>query len=204
MSLFNIISKYLPLLEHPYFSSINSVLSFLNLNQTANLLINVLCINLLSSGVYSLMKTFENLYGFEFKNYIHRKLYAIMLSIIIVFIIVLGLSLSFTFANYTALSNINMLIDFIVIFVSLTTFYKLSTFQKLKNIYIGSLLSSLFLTIFLNLFYTVVSNFTKMSSYYGILPPIIILFLLVYYSCYIIFFGIIVNYETKKFSRIKL
>lgn len=203
MSLFNIIARYIPLLEHPYISKINLILNFLNLNQFANVLINLICINLLSSGIFSLLTTFEDLYHFKFKNYLRKKLYSIALSIIIVLIIIVSLSLSFTIEIHNFANEIDFIIDFFVIFISLILFYKLATFQKLKTIYIGSIISSLILTIFLHFFYFIINNFSNLRSYYGALTPLMISFILVYYSCYIIYLGIIINYEAKKHLRIK-
>lgn len=204
MSIFNIIIQYFPLLEHPYLSTIKSILSVLNLGVTSNIIINLICINLLSSGFYALLSTLEQTYKFSFKNYWTKKAYSIAISIILILVIVLGLSLSFTLTNYNFLKNFSFLTDFILIFISLLVFYKLSTFQKIKNIYIGCIISSLILTIFINFFYLTITNFSSLSSYYGILTPIIILILLIYYSCYIVYLGIIVNYETAKYKRIKI
>ena len=198
MSIFNIITSYTPLLEHPYFSTINKLLYFLNLNTTTNIIINIICINLLSSGIYSLLTSFEDLYKFKFQNYIRKKLYSIALSILLVLIIVISLSISFTIESQISIKNFDFIIDFFVILISLIFFYKLATFQKLKNIYIGSTLSSFLLTIFLHFFHYIINNFTKLSEYYGALTPLMIAFILIYYSCYIIYLGILINYETKK------
>ena len=99
--------------------------------------------------------------------------------------------------------NIDFIIDLLVIFLSIMFFYKLATFQKFKNIYPGSIISSLFLTIFLYFFFVVINNFSNLQNYYGILTPLMISFLLIYYSCYIIYSGILINFESKKHSRIK-
>ena len=203
MSIFNILTNYLPLLEHPYFHKINIILDHLHLNTISSLLINIICINLLSGGTFSLLSTFEDLYKFKFKNYIRKKFYSIALSIIIILIIVLGLSISFTISANKFLSNINFIIDFVVIFISLAFFYKISTFQKAKHIYMGTTISSLLLTIFLHFFYYIINNFSSLTSYYGTLTPLMLAFLLIYYSCYIIYLGTLINYEIKKLYRIK-
>ena len=204
ISAFNILIKYIPLLEHPYFSKISIILEFLNLNSVSNIIINVICINLLSSGIFALLTTFEDLYKFKFKNYLRKKLYSIALAIIIIFTIIISLSISFTIEVNTFFKNIDFIIDLLTIFFSLILFYKLSTFQKLKNIYTGAIISSLFLTIFLHFFFVIINNFSNLQSYYGFLTPLMIAFLLIYYSCYIIYSGIIINFEIKKHSRIKL
>ena len=202
-SIYNILTNYLPLLQHPYFHKIRSILSNLQLNTTSNLIINIICINLLSSGIFSLLTTFEDLYKFKFKNYIRKKLYSISLALAIILIIVLGLSFSVTIASNKSLKSIDFLIDFFIITSSLLLFYKLASFQKIKYIYIGAIATSLLLTIFLHFFYYIINNFSSLTSYYGTLTPLIISFLLIYYSCYIIYFGIFINYEIKKLSRIK-
>lgn len=203
ISAFNILNKYLKLLEHPYITKMNSILTILNLNQLSNIFINIICINLLSSGIYSLLTTFENLYKFKFKNYIRKKLYSIALSIIIIFLIICGLSISFTLETKTSLTSTNFIIDLTIVLASVLLLYKLCTFQKTKNIYVGAIIASFLLTVLLHFFYTTIINFTKLSTYYGLLTPLIISFLLIYYSCYILYLGIIINYETSKKLRIK-
>lgn len=202
-SIFNIFIKYFSLTQHPYLNIINNLIVSLNLNLTSNIIINLICINLLSNGFFSLLSTLEKTYKFTFKNFWSKKLYSIALSIILVFIVILGFSLSFTLSSYTLFKNVRFITDFLIIFISLLIFYKLSCFQKIKEIYLGSILSSLLLTIFINFFYFVITNFSDLSAYYGLLTPIIIVILLIYYSCYIIYLGIIINHKTNKFSRIK-
>lgn len=203
LSIFNIISAYLPILEHPYLSAANSLLTALNLNLTSNIIINLLCINLLSNGLFSLLSTLESIYKFSFKNYWNKKIYSLALSVILILSFVLGFSISFTLSSFPLLKKINFLTDFLVLSISLLFFYRLSSFQKTKNIITGTLVSSLVLTIFIKFFYLTITNFSNLSSYYGLLTPIIIVLLLIYYSCHIIYLGIIINYETSRFSRIK-
>lgn len=202
-SVFELFSAYLSLAKPPYFLTINNILSFLNLNYTTNIIINLICINLLSSGIFSLLSTFEKMYGFKFKNYLRKKLYSIALSILLIFTIIIGFSLSFTLTNYIFFRQIDLILDFLIIFILMTLFFKICTFQKIKNIYTGTLISSLLLSIFLKFFYLTITNFSNLTTYYGILTPIIILLLLIYYSCYIIYLGIIINHETSKIKRIK-
>lgn len=203
-SIFNIISRYLPIVEHPYLSIANTLLATLNLNPTSNIIINLLCINLLSTGFFSLLSSLEKTYHFSFKNYLCKKIYSIAISIILISLFVLGCSISFTISNISILKKANFLSDFIIVFTSLLIFYKLSSFQKIKNIISGALISSLVLTVFIKFFYLTITNFSNLSSYYGLFTPIIITALLIYYSCYIIYLGIIINHETSKVSRIKL
>ena len=200
LSLFSIFSNHFMILEHPYFYKINYILNYLELNSTSNFLIDIICINLLSSSFFSLLSYFEKLYNFKFKNYIRKKLHSLFLALLTVFIIVIRLSISFTILSNNFLSQITFLIDYIVIFLSLLFFYKLSTFQKIKDILIGSLISSIFLALFIRFFFIVIENFSNISNYYGTFTPIILSFLIIYYSCYIIHLGIIINYEIKKYS----
>lgn len=203
MSVASALSGNFPLLEHPYFQKISAFLSLLSLNVSTSIIINIICINLLSSGFYSLLITLEDLYGFTLHNYIKRKSYSVALSLITILVIVLSLSLSFTLTTLLSLKNIQLFIDFIIVFISLLIFYKLSTFQKIKHLYLGSLISSIFLTLFIHFFYLIITNFSHLSSYYGMLTPLMIAFLLIYYSCYIIYFGILINYQKQYNTGIK-
>ena len=204
LSLFSIFSNHFMVLEHPYFHKINYILNYLELNSTSSFLIDIICINLLSSSFFSLLSYFEKLYNFKFKNYIRKKLYSIFLSLLTILIIVVGLSIFFTILNSDFLNKVSFLIDYIVILLSLIFFYKLSTFQRIKDVSIGSLISSIFLTLFIHFFFIVIDNFSNISNYYGTFTPIILSFLIIYYSCYIIHLGIIINYEIKKYSIKKI
>ena len=202
-SILNILSNYFFLNDIPSISKIYSISRTLNLNQTTSIFINIICINLLSSGIFSLLTSFEHIYKFQFKNYIRKKLYSLALSLILLLAIITIIILTFFLTKYTIFKSIDFLITLLAIFISILTFYKFSTFQKLKNLYSGALISALFLTIFLNFFYYVINNFSDMKSYYGLLAPIIIAILLIYYSCYIIYLGILLNVEFSK-KRIKI
>lgn len=204
LSIFSLISNHFMVLEHPYFHKINYILNYLQLNSTSSLIINLICINLLSSGFFSLLSSFEKLYNFNFKNYIRKKLYSVFLSLLIVLIIVLSLSISFTILSNNFFNKIGFIIDYIIVFLSLLFFYKLSTFQKLKNVLIGSLISSIFLTLFIHFFLIIIENFSNIENYYGTFTPIILAFLIIYYSCYIIYLGILINHETQKYSIKKI
>jgi len=197
-SLLNILSNYMPLDNIPSFSKIHEFSTALNLNQTTNIFINLICINLLSSGIFSLLSIFEKTYHFQFENYIRKKLYSFALSIILLLFIILIIFASFFLTKYSFFNKIDFLITLFAIFLSVLTFYKFSTFQKLKHLYTGAIISSLFLTIFLNFFYYVINNFSNMRSYYGLLTPIIITILLIYYSCYIVYLGVLLNVEFSK------
>jgi uncharacterized BrkB/YihY/UPF0761 family membrane protein len=197
-SLLNILSNYFHLSNIPSFIKIYSISQTLNLNQTTSLAINIICINLLSSGIFSLLSTFENLYKFKFKNYLRKKLYSLALSLILILAIISIITLTFLLAKYNFFQKVDFIITLLAIFLSILTFYKFSTFQKLKHLYSGALISAFFLTIFLNFFYYIINNFSDLSSYYGLLSPIIITILLIYYSGYIIYFGILINIEFSK------
>lgn len=202
-SLLNLLSDYFPLSNIPSFTKIYTISNVLNLNQTTSLLINIICINLLSSGIFSLLSTFEKIYNFKFENYIRKKLYSLAISVILLLSIITIIAISFIISQNVFFKKIDFLITLLSIFVSILIFYKLSTFQKLKHLYSGALISAFSLTVFINFFYYIISNFSSIKSYYGLLAPIIIAILLIYYSCYIIYLGILFNVELSKKRRIK-
>lgn len=192
-SFLNFFSRYINLQGIPIFTKIYTISNTLNLNQTTNLFINLICINLLSSGIFSLLSTLEKTYNFQFKNYIRKKLYSLALSVILLLTIIVIIITSFLLTQNEIFRKIDFIINLISIFLSILFFYKLSTFQKIKDLYSGALLSSFFLTIFLSFFYYVINNFSNLQSYYGLLAPVIISVLLIYYSCYIVYVGIVLN-----------
>lgn len=194
-SLLNILSNYFDLTHIGSLKKIISLSNTLNLNQTTSLFINLICINLLSSGIFSLLTIFEKMYHFKFKNYLRKKLYSLGLSLILLLEIISVIILTFFITQISFFRRIDFIINLLTIFISILTFYKFATFQKVKNLYSGAIISSLILTIFLNFFYYIINNFSNMKSYYGLLAPIIIAILLIYYSCYIIYFGILLNVE---------
>lgn len=203
-SLLNILIKYFPLKAIDPISKVYTISNILNLNQTTSFFINLICINLLSSGLFSMLSIFEKMYNFKFKNYIRKKLYSIALSLTLLLTIIFVVAVSFFLSQSVYLQKLDFLIIFLSIFISILLFYKFSTFQKLKNIYGGALISSFLLSIFLEFFYYIINNFSNMKSYYGVLAPIIIAFLLIYYSCHIIYLGVLLNVEFSKSKRIKL
>lgn len=194
----SVFSRYINIENIPIFIKIHTISNSLNLNQTSNLLIILICINLLSSGIFSLLSTLEKIYNFQFENYIRKKLYSLALSLILLLTIMAIIITSFLLTQNEIFKKIDFLINLISIFISILFFYKLSTFQKLKNLYSGALISSFFLTIFLNFFYYIIKNFSNLTSYYGLLAPVIISVLLIYYSCYIVYLGIILNADFSK------
>lgn len=203
-SILNIISFYFPIQSITSFEKIYALSNELNLNQTTSFIINLICINFISSGLFSLLSTFENIYNFQFKNYLRKKLYSLALAIILLLTIIFVISITFFITQNTLLKKMDFLITLIAMFISILTFFKFATFQKLKNLYSGAVISALFLTIFTNFFFYIIKNFSNMKSYYGLLAPIIITILLIYYSCYIIYFGILLNIQFSKKRRIKL
>ena len=192
-SLLSLMSKYFNLSEIESFNKLFQLSKILNLNSTTSIIINLICINLISSGIFSLLSIFQRIYKIEFKNYIRKKLYSITLAIIILLAIILTVTISFFLFRNSLLQKIDFFINFITIFLSILFFYKLATFQKLKSLYPGALISALLLTILLSFFYYVVDNFSNMQHYYGLLTPIISLVLSIYYSCYILYIGILLN-----------
>lgn len=194
-SILSLLNPYINLSTQPTFQKIFSISYALNLNQTTSLFINLICINLLSSGIFTLLSIFENIYNYRFKNYIRKKLYSLVLSLILLLEIIAILFTSFFITRHHFFKNISFLITLTTILASLLSFYKFATFQKIKHLYPGALISSLTLTIFFSFFYYIIENFSNINSYYGLLTPIIIAVLLIYYSCYIVYLGILVNIE---------
>ena len=200
LSLISVFSKYTTLNNIPSIEKIYAISQTLSLNKTTNFLINLLCINLLSSGIFCLLSIFEKIYGYKFQNYIKKKLYSLALALIFLLSVIIIIAMSFLISKNIFLKKIDFLINLTLIFISILLLYKLTTFQKLKKLYSGALISSFILTIFLNFFYYIINNFSNIKSYYGLLAPIIISVLLIYYSCYIIYFGVLLNIE---FAKIK-
>ena len=203
-SILNILSNYFYFDTVHGFNKIYSLSRQLNLTQSTSFIINILCINFLSDGIFSLLSSLEKIYHFQFKNYIRKKLYSLAISLVLLLTIISTITISFFLTKYTFFESIDFVITLLTIFISVLIFYKFSTFQKLKHLYPGALMSSLALTIFLNFFYYIIRNFSNMRIYYGLLTPIIIAILLIFYSCYILYFGIILNvYFSKKRMVIK-
>lgn len=197
-SFLNLIFHYFPNLNIANFEKIYIISKTLNLTQTTNLIINLICINFLSNGINSFLTYTEKLCNFQFDNKLKKRIYSIALSIILLLIIfILFITLIFL-KKIMLFNNFNFIITLLSIFLSLLIFYKFTTFQKLKILYPGALISSFALTIFTNFFYYITAHFSNIKTYYGLLTPIIIAMLLLYYSCYIIYFGILININLKK------
>ena len=91
------------------------------------------------------------------------------------------------------------LISFIF-FVFLLFLYSISSKEKakFKDIYLGSILSSLGITIGMNLYIFYLNNYSNANNYYGPLTSYILLLLVIYYSSYITLLGVEINYLTRK------
>lgn len=198
-SILDILANYFSFQTIHNFNKIYSLSRQLNLTQSTSFIINILCINFLSDGIFSLLSSLEKIYHFRFENYVRKKLYSLALSLILLLTIISIITLSFFLTKHTFLKDIDFIVTLITIFCSVLIFYKFSTFQKFKNLYPGALMSSLALTIFLNFFYYIIRNFSNIRIYYGLLTPITITILLIFYSCHILYFGILLNvYFSKK------
>ncbi len=192
-SFLNILFNYFPNLNIINFKKIYNLSETLNLTQTTNLIINLICINFLSSGVNSFLTYMERLYNFRFSNKLKKRLYSIALSIVLLLTLFIVFITHIFIKKIVFFNNFNFIMTLASIFMSLLIFYKFTTFQKLKKLYAGALISSFILTIFLNFFYYIINGFSNIKTYYGLLTPIIIAMLLLYYSCYIIYLGILIN-----------
>lgn len=175
------------------FQRIFELSNFLNLNFTANIFINIICINLLSNGIFFLLSEIENIYRFEFGSNFQKRLYSLALSFILILEMIVVVLTSIFISKLVFFQNIDFIINFTTIFLFIITFYKFSTFQKIKDLLPGSLVSSLLLTIFLTFFYYIIENFSDIKTNYGLLSPVIIFLILIYYSCSIIYLGNAIN-----------
>lgn len=185
------------------FEKIFTLSNFLNLNKTTNIFINLICINLLSTGIFSLLSEFEILYHFKFNKKLQKSLYSLALSIVLMVEIIGIILTSFFISKIIFFQKMQFALNLTSIFIFILTFYKFSTFQKTKKLLSGAIVSSLFLTIFLSFFYYVIENFSSIKNYYGLLAPIIILLLLIYYSCFIIYLGCVINISFRKENEYK-
>ena len=202
-SLLNILNDYFNLSTMQTFEKIFTLSNFLNLNKTTNIFINLICINLLSTGIFSLLSEFEILYHFKFNKKLQKSLYSLALSIVLMVEIIGIILTSFFISKIIFFQKIQFALNLTSIFIFILTFYKFSTFQKTKKLLSGAIVSSLFLTIFLSFFYYVIENFSSIKNYYGLLAPIIILLLLIYYSCFIIYLGCVINISFRKENEYK-
>lgn len=192
-SFLNILFAHFPKLNTANFEKIYSLSETLNLNQTTNAIINIVCINFLSNGIMSFLTYTEKLYHFQFDSKFKKRLYSIALSFIMLLTILLVFTILLLIKKTNFFSNLNFFVTLLSLFLAILIFYKFTTFQKIKKLYPGALISAFILAIFLNFFYYITTNFSNIKIYYGLLTPIIITMLLLYYSCYIIYLGILIN-----------
>ena len=147
----------------------------------------------MSTGIFSLLSEFEIIYKFKFNSKMQKSLYSLALSVVLLLEIIGIILTSFFVSKISFFQKMEFIISMISIFIFILTFYKFTTFQRIKNLFSGAIISSLFLTAFLSFFYYVIENFSNIKTYYGLLTPIIVFLLLIYYSCFIIYLGCIIN-----------
>lgn len=161
-----------------------------------------------SKGIYFFSYAYSKIYktSTKFTKFFKQKLWGVLSSLILdCFLAFLIIFLTF-FDNMFNLENggfkgviIFVLISFIF-FVFLLFLYSISSKDKvkLKHIYLGSLLSSLGITIGMNLYIFYLNNYSNAKNYYGPLTSYILLLLVIYYSSYITLLGVQINFIQRK------
>lgn len=206
--LLNYLKNYLDLSEdallllHQYFSNIPS------LSKTIFKIGFFILIYISSKGIYFFNYAYAkiNKTTTKYTKFFKQKLWGIISSLILdLFLAFLIIFLTF-FDNIFHLKSNNIkgiiiftLISFIF-FVFLLFLYSISSKEKakFKDIYLGSILSSLGITIGMNLYIFYLNNYSNANNYYGPLTSYILLLLVIYYSSYITLLGVEINYLTRK------
>lgn len=93
----------------------------------------------------------------------------------------------------------SILLMFVILIVFLMIFYKMTSSRKdsLLQVLFGSIIASVLLLLFGQVFFTYVNDFSNYSSIYGPLASIVVLMISSWFIAWILFFGYSVNYVLK-------
>jgi len=168
---------------------------------------------LASNGMHSMIVTSNTLYKFENKDYLSRRIKALIMTMIFVLLLLFILivpafgdkiiSTVLTFIHNDMIANnirvlftiLRLPISFLIIFFNVKLIYVLapdSTIKSRETTY-GSLFTSIGWIIATEVYSIYVDVFAKYNIFYGSLSNIIILLLWVYILAYIFVFGMALN-----------
>lgn len=108
--------------------------------------------------------------------------------------------------NQFILGLINYIYLLIILFIFIEILYVISTSkeEKFKEVFWGCLFSTIGIGVGIILYYFYLTKISSSLNYYGPLDLIALLFLICYYSSYIMFFGVEINIIIKEKYIIKL
>ena len=193
------ISKYISIFfisqKNYFWSALLKLSTFLELAESTNLIINIICLTFISNGIYSFLSAMEKRAKIYFRNSIIKNAFSVILSLVFILFLCCSLVFYSVLGKYAFIDNYYIIINFLELFIFTLILQKICTQKRAVYILPGCIISALFLTILTAFFGFIINNFSNIHIYYGILAPIIALILLIYYSCFIIYVGIIINIE---------
>lgn len=137
----------------------------------------------------------------EEKPFFQRKIKAIaltllmllLLSVLIAFIIVFNRI--FTFENPLIRGFLNYFLIVLILFVFVAFLYRISGARprRFSDVFWGSLFTTFGIGVGIFVYYLYLRYISSALSYYGPLSSLALLFLICYYSSYILFFGVEIN-----------
>lgn len=142
----------------------------------------------------------------KFKKFWQQKLGGALLSIILEVFLAFLIVFLIVFDNFThdKIQIFSPYIFFVLssffIFCFLIFIYSISSYkkEKLKDIYLGALISSVSITIGMTIYIFYLDHYSNAQDYYGSLTSFILLLLIIYYSSYITLLGVQINKQRKK------
>lgn len=205
LSIFNFLFS----LDEDVSSSIKEFINDLLSNNILGFIFSSIIIFYLSSkGMGFFRYQVKQMYGksVEKENFIKRKAKDIITTILLLTILSFLLTFLVIFDSITKINNqiISLLIKYlyviIILFVFIEILYVISTSkqEKFKEVIWGSLFSTLGIGIGILVYYFYLIKISNTLTYYGPLNLIALLFLICYYSSYVIFFGIEINIIIKE------
>jgi len=192
---------------------INIILENLNNSglATASIVFFLIGFYTASNGSYSLIIASNIVYKNDNKNYIKRKIKALVMTIfiLVLFIIILivlafgsfiltkllnfGFIGKFIHNNYLIITILKFVISFLIIFLTIKIIYTISCGTKSKYVNRGSLFATIAIILITTLYSYYVTNLAHYDIIYGSLSSIAILMFLIYIISYVLVLGIAIN-----------
>lgn len=185
-------------------SSLQEIISSLTRGDIFSILFSVFFIFFLASrGITFFTLQVKRMYGINYQeqHFIKRRLFAILLTLLLLIILSFLIVFLVIFASFFTIKNplISSVFYYFFILINLFIFieflYVISTdkSEKFKEVFWGALFSTLGIGIGMLLYYYYLKYVSSSLSYYGPLSILAFLYLMSYFSSFILFFGVEIN-----------
>lgn len=193
------------------------------------LIVLVIAYYISSNGCNSIILTSDTIYGVESKSFLYRRLKALVMTIILLFLIVfillvpifgdklvyfityLDVSQKFTEIFTTVITYLQSPVSWFIIFIIIKLIYTMAPDRKVESrkVNYGAIFTTVCWVIGTYWYSFYINNLAHYNAYYGALANLIVLMLWFYYLAFIFTVGMALNYhkeeeENEKTAALKI